>query len=185
MRFRLAALLAVMLVAPARADNDGSFEKGRLTGCVAATVLIEAWDYNLTHEEIYGGLVGLAYGLRDRLSVGVELMLARVVQDVTRDAFLKGASGIVGWEAWRRGDWSVALEAGIGVSTADVAVPRRGTRFNYLLHGGAMGVWRATRRCHLVGALRWLHVSNNSLAGRDRNPDIQAIGGHVGIRVPL
>ena len=38
-------------------------------------------------------------------------------------------------------------------------------------------------RIDLVGGLRWLHVSNNSLHGRDHNPDIQALGLYVGWRV--
>jgi len=179
-----AALLIVALAAPAQAQHDGALVKGRWTASLAGTALIEAWDYNLSQEEIYGGLVGAAYRPRDRFSIGVELMLVRIVQD-TSDAFLKGASGMLGYDAWRRGRWSVALEAGFGVSGAGVAVPRRGTRFNYLVQGGTAAVWRRTERCHLVGGLRWLHVSNNSLAGRDRNPDIQALGGHVGVRMPF
>jgi hypothetical protein len=182
--FRLAAVLIVALAAPAHAEADGAFAKGQWTGSVVSAVLIEAWDYNLSQEEIYGGAIGVAYCPRDRVSIGVEVMLARVVQN-SSDAFLKGASSIFGWQAWHRGQWSVAIETGLGVSTADVAVPRRGTRFNYLAHGGATAIWRVTERCHVMGSLRWLHLSNNSLAGRDRNPDIQALGGHVGVRVPL
>jgi hypothetical protein len=34
---------------------------------------------------------------------------------------------------------------------------------------------------HALGGLRWVHVSNNSLAGRDRNPDIEAIGPTIGV----
>jgi hypothetical protein len=179
----LAALILVALTVPAHAQRS-SFVRGQWAGAVAAAALFEAWDYNLSQEEIFGGTVGVAYCPRDRLSLGLEIALTRVVQDA-RDAFLKGASGIFAWEAWRRGPWSVAVEAGLGLATSDVDVPRRGTRFNYLVHGGGAAIWRVSERCHLVGALRWLHLSNNSLAGRDRNPDIQAIGGHVGVRLPL
>jgi hypothetical protein len=36
---------------------------------------------------------------------------------------------------------------------------------------------------HLLAGLRWIHVSNNGLAGRDRNPDIEAIGPQMGILI--
>ena len=34
---------------------------------------------------------------------------------------------------------------------------------------------------HLLAGLKWIHVSNNGLAGRDRNPDIEAVGPTLGV----
>jgi hypothetical protein len=34
---------------------------------------------------------------------------------------------------------------------------------------------------HLLGGLRFVHLSNNSLAGRNRNPDIEALGPAIGL----
>ena len=49
-------------------------------------------------------------------------------------------------------------------------------------HGGGRG--RAHRRgVHLLGAVKWIHVSNNGLAGRHRNPDIEAVGAQVGLLI--
>ncbi len=36
---------------------------------------------------------------------------------------------------------------------------------------------------HLLVGLRWIHVSNNGLAGSSRNPDIEAIGPQVGFSI--
>jgi hypothetical protein len=33
----------------------------------------------------------------------------------------------------------------------------------------------------VLGGITWVHVSNNGLAGRDRNPDIEAVGPRFGI----
>ena len=34
---------------------------------------------------------------------------------------------------------------------------------------------------HLLGGLRFVHLSNNGLAGRSRNPDIEAFGPTLGL----
>jgi hypothetical protein len=71
----------------------------------------------------------------------------------------------------------MALDAG--------TVPDRGARFNYLGQS-SVGITRpVSARTSLTAALMWLHVSNNGLAGRARNPDIQALGVRVGVSVQL
>jgi hypothetical protein len=42
---------------------------------------------------------------------------------------------------------------------------------------------RLTRQAHAVASVRWLHLSNASREGRNRNPDIEAVGGYVGVSV--
>jgi hypothetical protein len=36
-------------------------------------------------------------------------------------------------------------------------------------------------RTQLLVGLRWVHVSNNGIAGRQRNPDIEALGPQLGL----
>ena len=42
---------------------------------------------------------------------------------------------------------------------------------------------RLRPRVSLVTSLQWIHMSNNSLKGPARNPDIEAIGPTVGLLV--
>jgi hypothetical protein len=75
------------------------------------------------------------------------------------------------------------VEFGGGVSDATAPVPERGTRFNYLLQGGGGLSWPLGSRTGFIVDLRLLHLSNNSLNGRDHNPDIEGLGGHIGLLV--
>jgi len=141
---------------------------------------IEAWNYNNTHEKMYGWHAGLTYGLRQGLLVVVRSPLYYVDQRGT-DAFLLGVTAGVRGRIYRRGRLSVFLELDVGISEADVAVPPRGTRFNYLALGSAGTTVRVKGAVHLLASMRWAHVSNSGIAGRDRNPDIEAVGPQIGI----
>jgi hypothetical protein len=83
----------------------------------------------------------------------------------------------------RRPRWSLYWEFQVGISESDTPVPPGGTRFNYLALGGIGAAWRLRPGVHALGGLRWVHVSNNSLAGRHRNPDIEAVGPMLGVLV--
>jgi len=143
---------------------------------------IETWNYNISHETMYGAWQGFTYGMRKGLAVKASWPLYYVEQR-TADAFLLGAT--VGVRGRIAGGARAALfwEFDVGVSKAEIDTPPGGTRFNYLALG-AIGVSaRIAPRTHLLGSLRWLHLSNNGLAGRHRNPDIEAVGPQVGVLV--
>jgi hypothetical protein len=82
---------------------------------------------------------------------------------------------------YRRGRLSAFLEFEVGLSDADTSIPPRGTRFNYLALGGLGTTIRLRPGVHLLTGLKWVHASNNGLAGRDRNPDIEAVGPHASV----
>ena len=48
-----------------------------------------------------------------------------------------------------------------------------------LVLGGGIEVPYST--VHLIVGARWLHVSNNGREGNSRKPDIQSLGGFVGV----
>jgi hypothetical protein len=142
----------------------------------------ETWNYNISHEEMYAIVPGLTYGIRDGLVVTASGPLYYVDQRGV-DAWLLGVTAGVRARMRRAGRVSAFCEAQVGISEADTYTPPRGTRFNYLAMGGAGATVRLRRGLHLLGAITWIHLSNNSLAGRDRNPDIEAVGPKVGILV--
>ncbi len=142
----------------------------------------EAWNYNSSREEMYGLSAGLTYGLRGGLVLAARAPLYYVSQRGI-DAMLLGATIGVRGRVYRRGRLAVFLEIDVGISDADTATPPRGTRFNYLALGGAGATLTLRPGVHVLASLRWAHVSNAGLAGRDRNPDIEAAGPQVGILV--
>ena len=147
---------------------------------VSGQFLVEAWDLNVSKESLFGGTVGLGYALAERWQINAELSFVRVSQDTSYDVLLSAVSGIVRWRAYQDGPVSIFLEIGPGVSYASDEVPAGGTRFNLVLQAGGGMTYRLVPRVNLVGGLRWLHLSNNGLNGRDKNPDIQALGMYLG-----
>ena len=84
---------------------------------------------------------------------------------------------------YRRGRASGFLQFEFGVTDAAIAAPPRGTRFNYLAIGGGGLIVRLKPALHLVTSLDVIHLSNASLKGADRNPDIEAVGPTLGLIV--
>jgi len=166
--------------APVRAVPDDPLARRgwhlELTGHGA----LETWNYNDNHEEMVGQFAGITYGIREGLALKVGSPLYYVSQRGT-DGYLFGLTWGVRGRLARKPRWSAFWEFEVGVSESDTYVPPRGTRFNYLAIGGGGLTLRIRPGVHALGGLRWIHVSNNSLAGRDRNPDIEAIGPTIGV----
>jgi hypothetical protein len=140
----------------------------------------EVANYNGNHEEMLAGFAGFTYGIREGLAVKVATPLYYVWQRGT-DGYLFGVTGGLRGRLVKKPRWSAFWEFELGVSEADTHVPPRGTRFNYLAIGGGGATVRIRPGIHLLGGLRFVHLSNNSLAGRSRNPDIEALGPTIGV----
>jgi hypothetical protein len=184
---RLTILLIVFLTgqgaaaqAPARADDPFARRSWHLE--LAGQAELEAWNYNLSHEELSGIAPGFTYGLGGGVVLTVAWPFIYVGQRGV-DAILFGTTIGVRGRIHRWGEASLFWEFDVGLSQADTLVPPRGTRFNYIAQGGGGVTVRIRSGYHALVGLRWIHFSNNGLAGRDRNPDLEAIGAHVGILI--
>ena len=140
----------------------------------------EVANYNGNHEEMFGEFAGFTYGIREGLAIRVAAPLYYVWQRGT-DGALFGVTGGLRGRLVKKPRWSAFWEFELGVSEADTYVPPRGTRFNYLAIGGGGVTVQIRPGIHLLGGLRFVHLSNNSLAGRSRNPDIEALGPTIGV----
>jgi hypothetical protein len=182
----LAIGLAWLTLAPSAAAQPATrsdpFANGSWTLELSSHAAFETWNYNISHEEMYSLAAGITYGLRDGLVLTVTGPLYYVDQRGV-DAWLLGVTAGVRGRFFRKGRVSAFWEAAAGVSEADTFTPPRGTRFNYLALGGAGALIEVRRGLHLLGAITWIHVSNNGLAGRHRNPDIEAVGPRIGVQV--
>jgi len=92
----------------------------------------------------------------------------------------------VRWHLVNKDDWSLFLEAGIGVLGSTSDVPVGGTSFNFLprLGGGF------TRRISDAGTrlqvgVRWHHISNARILGDTQNAERNAPLVFVGIMIPF
>jgi hypothetical protein len=141
---------------------------------------LEAWNYNISHEELLGISAGLTYGLRDGLVFTAGWPLTYVSQRGVNAVIMGGTFGVRG-RIHRGHRWSLFAGGEVGVSDADTPTPPHGTRFNYLAIGTVGVTARMRPGVHLLAGAQVIHVSNGGYAGRDRNPDIEAIGPTLGI----
>jgi len=149
-----------------------------LTGHAA----LETWNYNISHEEMLAIIPGVTYGIGRGVVFKIGSPLYRVWQRGT-DAYLFGVTWGVRSRVLRRARWSLFWELELGISESDTCVPPGGTRFNYQVLGGGGATFRVRPGVHALAGVRWVHVSNNGLAGRHRNPDIEAVGPMMGVLV--
>lgn len=145
---------------------------------------MEAWNYNPSHEELFGLTQGVSYGLKDGLALTARQRLFYVSQRRNDSRVLALTAGLRG-RVYRRRNASLFLQFDMGISDAAVAAPPGGTRFNYLAIGGFGATLRLNRRLHAIATLDVIHLSNAGIAGHDRNPDIEAIGPSIGLLIAL
>jgi hypothetical protein len=175
----LSALPARAQPAPAPVDPFAARAWHFETEAIAA---LEAWNYNISHEELYGLSEGLTYGLKDGLMLRANQRFTYVSQR-GEDAVLLGLTIGVRGRVYRRGRLTAFLQGDLGISYTAVATPPRGTRFNYQAVGGGGFLIGLRPRLHLVTTLQVFHLSNASLKGPSRNPDIEAIGPGIGLLI--
>jgi hypothetical protein len=178
------ALLAgdVRAQGPSSSSPIDPFADGRWSAEFFVQGALEAWNYNPSHEELYGLVQGITYGLRDGLVVMVRQRLYYVSQRRNDSRALGITSGLRG-RIFKRGRTSAFLQFDLGITDAAVALPPGGTRFNYLAIGGGGVMVQVNRRLQAIAALEVIHISNAGIAGPDRNPDIEAIGPTVGVSI--
>jgi hypothetical protein len=164
------------------APADDPFAAGRWHAEGILNGALETWNYNVSHEELYGLTEGLTYGVKDGVVFTMNQHIYYVSQRAN-DSWLLGLSCGFRRRVYRRGRSSVFIDGAVGISDAAIAAPPRGTRFNYLATGSGGVLVRVRPRVHALAALQWIHVSNNSLKGPGRNPDIEAVGPRIGVVV--
>lgn len=183
-----AILILALLAGDARAQGtpsstpEDAFAKGRWRAEFLVQAALEAWNYNPSHEELYGLVQGVTYGLRDGLVLIARQRLYYVSQRRNDSRVLGITSGLRA-RVYRRGRASGFLQFDLGISDAAVALPPGGTRFNYVAIGGGGLMVQMNRRIQAIAAIEVMHISNAGLAGPDRNPDIEAIGPSLGITI--
>ena len=173
-------LLAQTAAAPSVSDDPFARRSWNLE--LSSHVAFETWNYNTSREEMYGITAGLTYGLGKGIVLTARAPLYYVSQRGVDGSLIGVTTGIRG-RIYRYKSASFFLEIDVGISEADTIVPPRGTRFNYLALGSGGATIRLTPGVHMIAAMRWAHISNGGLAGRSRNPDIEAVGPQLGVLV--
>ncbi len=91
-----------------------------------------------------------------------------------------------GDENERTRDWSLFVEAGIGLLGAANEVPDGGTNFDFLPRLGGGGTVRLDDAgTRLLVSLRWHHISNARISGDSDNPSRDGVMIFAGVMVPF
>jgi hypothetical protein len=106
----------------AQGSSSDAFAARRWHADFSINAVLEAWNYNGSHEEIYGLTQGVTYGLRDGLLVIARQRLSYVSQRSNDSRILGLTSGLRG-RVYRRGRASAFLQFDFGIS--DAPSPRR------------------------------------------------------------
>src|SRR5687767_4279888 len=129
------ALLLLVCAANASAQDD-PFARRAWNLQLAGHGAIEAWNYNVSHEEMWGIVPGVTYGVGRGVAVTATWPMYYVAQRGSNVWAVAATIGVRG-RLYRRGRLSAFWEFDVGVSKAETYTPPRGTRFNYLALGGA------------------------------------------------
>ena len=157
---------------------------GRWRAEFSAQAALEAWNYNPSHEELYGLVQGVTYGLRDGLVLMARQRLYYISQRRNDSRAAGPHARALRARVYRRGRTS-------GVSAVRCGRLRRGRRAAARRHAVQLPRDRRRRRdgadqsaaLQAIAAIEVIHVSNAGLAGHDRNPDIEAIGPSLGFSI--
>lgn len=160
--------------------SAGPFTKGRWSFETEAIAALEAWNYNVSHEELFGLTEGVTYAVGDGVMVRAMQRFVYVSQR-SQDAVILGVTFGARTRLFQHGRVTGFVQGDLGISHTAVAAPPRGTRFNYLAIGGGGAMVRLSQGVHAFTTLHVVHISNAGLKGPGRNPDIEAIGPSLGL----
>lgn len=178
-RFGVAILLIVVLsILCRRAAADSiNLHQGQLS---LQTTLAYANGMERRNEALPSIAAGVNYFVMDNLSLGLEVSGLRAIQDGD-DAWMAGISLTLHHHLFRFDRYTIFGDVSFGPVESDEQVPHDGTQFNFITRTGIGATVRINEDLHLVGGVRYFHLSNARIEGVERNPSINGIEGYVGL----
>ena len=171
------AFSSVASAAPLIGEKGTSFSKGTTAVEVNAAYIA---PIRFSDDHFYGGNLAAHYYFGDEVSIGAEFE-GYYVDQVRDDAALAGESVVLRWHFLAAERFSLFVDAAGGVSYAEAEVPEGGTHFNYTPKLGGGATFGLRDDLHLIGGVRFFHLSNGNLHGRDQNPSQDGVQYFVGV----
>ena len=133
------------------------------------------------NEALLSANIGIGYHVIDNLSLNVEAAGYGVIQDGGEDTGAAELRLIMRHHLIARDRWTIFADVGEGVFEAADRVPPGGTRLNFIFRAGIGGTYQLNETTHLIGGVRYYHLSNAQIEGSDRNPSINGVEGYFGL----
>ena len=165
------------------ADSPTPFEKGTWNFSLSGSYVSPV---RFSEDRFYNVTVASGYYFMNNNSINLELQGSWVDQPGGGDDdALLGAVGVLGrWHFLVRDKWSLFIDGGGMVSYADHIVPitpYAGTHFNFIGKVGGGASWEIDEHTYLIGGVRYFHLSNGQIRGRDDNPSYDGIQFWAGV----
>jgi hypothetical protein len=177
-RVVLALGLVAMLTGIAAAEAPGYFCRGTWTATGYGTYVK---SFTGQEAKMGSGAFGIGYYFFDNLSLSAEVS---GYYDVQAGPISRIASGdlLLRNHLLRSGRFSLFLDGVAGISYADRRTPYPlGTHYNYIVEPGIGATFQIHENLHLIGGMRYFHLSNAHLEGPIRNPSINGTQAYVGL----
>ncbi len=169
---RRITLLAALLLIAAPALAAETFDKGtwslELTGSYTHPI-------RFSENKFYNATAGVGYYFADDVSITAELQGYYTEQPSGDNTVLGGGGLLLRWHALRADRFTLFLDAGGSATMAESEVPDFGTHFNWTGKVGAGATWQLADDLHLIAGVRYFHLSNGNLHGRDQNPSYDGV----------
>ncbi len=130
--------------------------------------------------ELTGATLAGGYYLVDNLSLSGELQ-GYYADQPQEHALVAGLGVLLRWHVLVHNRFSLFIDGGGSVTYATRDVPEFGTHYNYTGKVGLGITYELSHDLHLIGGMRYFHLSNANLHGRDQNPSYDGIQFHLGV----
>lgn len=177
LRDLLLCLLALILgTAPARADSSAAFPRGTKEFTLAVNYVNERKGRDRSVSTV---TTGFGYYFLDNAAIELQLLGYRTHDE--EDGYGPGANLEARYHLLNIGRFSLYGEIAGGVLWTSADFPTGGTELNFTYFGGPGVTIRLNDNMYLLGGVRFQHLSNLFIEGRDRNPIFNSYGGFVGL----
>jgi hypothetical protein len=170
------ASLTVMATARAADHGPAAFPKGTLTLQAYGTY---ADGLDNSGSQVESGAVGASYYVFDNISLGLEAS-GYATRQGGRSGEAFGLAGVLRDHLLTFDRFTLFSDVTFGPSQDSVRIPTDGTYFNFMTRTGLGLTYQLQDHLYLLGGVRYFHLSNADLDGRERNPSINGIEGFFG-----
>ena len=182
MKRMIVTLVGLMVTFVTARAQELPFEKG--SWVLQPTVSFINGDEGFFGDTVEGGSMhlGLGYYFDDGWGAYVSVAGYHMDQhDADADVDGGGFDLMLRWHFLRREHWTVFIDGGGGLVRFDGEFPAFGTHSNFTARVGLGATVRIAEDLHLIGAVRYFHLSNAARHGQDENPSVDAVELSVGL----
>lgn len=135
-----------------------------------------------THGSVYLAQLQAGYYPRDRLAVFLGASLGRVQAQRVQDTSFIGPDFGLRWHWLAGSSGSLYVDGSAGMVFHERPLfSRNSLNYNFNLQTGLGGAYRIGERLLLVGGVRYHHLSNARIRGKERNIRYDAAMGYIGL----